>query len=287
MGQMIRALDKAFSFRLFFVRTDDVVQNAKDFHGLSPIATRALGRLLTSNLLLAADLKSKEDRLTLQMRGNGPAGYFVTTADGDGHVKGYVEHPKQGELLDKVPAYVGTEGSFVLIRDYGLKEPYTAMSPIATGEITQDIAGYYYQTERIPTALAADVLLDSKGNVEKAGGFFLQAMPGVSEEELAKIEEGIKNLPDIMDMLQHDNMEDILKEYFASFEMEIINTEDVSYLCDCSKEKVQDALMSLNVEEMQAMKEEDHGAEVVCHFCDKVYNFSEHDLEQMILEKKS
>lgn len=285
MDQLIRAIDKNFSFRLFFVRTDEVVQQAKEFHALSPIATKALGRLLTANLLLAADLKSKDDRLTLQIRGNGPAGYFISTADGDGHVKGYVENPQEGMLLDKVPAYVGEEGTFVLIRDYGLKEPYTAMSPLISGEIAQDIVAYYYQTERIPTALATDVLLDEEGNVKRAGGFFLQAMPGVSEEELAKIEEGIKNSPDVMDMLEADDFTTLLDEHFKEFEMEILNEEEVSYLCDCSKEKVRDALMSLNVEEMIAMKEEDHGAEVVCHFCNKKYTFTEQDLTEMIEQK--
>lgn len=285
MDQLIRAIDKNFSFRLFFVRTDEVVQQAKEFHELSPIATKALGRLLTANLLLAADLKSKDDRLTLQIRGNGPAGYFISTADGDGHVKGYVENPHEGMLLDKVPAYVGEEGTFVLIRDYGLKEPYTAMSPLISGEIAQDIVAYYYQTERIPTALATDVLLDEEGNVKRAGGFFLQAMPGVSEEELAKIEEGIKNSPDVMDMLEADDFTTLLDEHFKEFEMEILNDEEVSYLCDCSKEKVRDALMSLNVEEMIAMKEEDHGAEVVCHFCNKKYIFTEQDLTEMIEQK--
>ncbi len=285
MDQLIRAIDKNFSFRLFFVRTDEVVQQAKEFHELSPIATKALGRLLTANLLLAADLKSKDDRLTLQIRGNGPAGYFISTADGDGHVKGYVENPHEGMLLDKVPAYVGEEGTFVLIRDYGLKEPYTAMSPLISGEIAQDIVAYYYQTERIPTALATDVLLDEEGNVKRAGGFFLQAMPGVSEEELAKIEEGIKNSPDVMDMLEADDFTTLLDEHFKEFEMEILNDEEVSYLCDCSKEKVRDALMSLNVEEMIAMKEEDHGAEVVCHFCNKKYTFTEQDLTKMIEQK--
>lgn len=285
MDQLIRAIDKNFSFRLFFVRTDEVVQQAKEFHELSPIATKALGRLLTANLLLAADLKSKDDRLTLQIRGNGPAGYFISTADGDGHVKGYVENPHEGMLLDKVPAYVGEEGTFVLIRDYGLKEPYTAMSPLISGEIAQDIVAYYYQTERIPTALATDVLLDEEGNVKRAGGFFLQAMPGVSEEELAKIEEGIKNSPDVMDMLEADDFTTLLDEHFKEFEMEILNDEEVSYLCDCSKEKVRDALMSLNVEEMIAMKEEDHGSEVVCHFCNKKYIFTEQDLTEMIEQK--
>ena len=287
MDQILRAIDKNYSFRLFFIQSDNLVEEAKQIHGLSRSATVALGRLLTANLLLAADLKNTEDRLTLQMRGNGPGGFLVTTADGSGHVKGYADQP-EAKVADKkngepdAGAYVGKEGTFVLIRDYGMKEPYTAHSPLVTGEIAEDIAAYYYQTENIPTAISLGVQLNEDDSVKTAGGFFLQAMPGVSEEELGKLEDFIKTLPDVTALLEVHTPEEIIRTAFAAFEMDILDTSDVSYRCDCSREKVEDALTSLHKDEIETMIKEDGGAEVVCHFCNKKYAFSETDLRQII-----
>lgn len=286
MDHLVRAIDKAYAFRMFLIRTDSLVEEARNMHQLSECATVALGRLLTANLLLAADLKNDDDRLTLQIRGNGPAGFLVTTADGQGHVKGYANAPQE-EVPNKengrpdVASYIGTEGNFVLIRDYGMKEPYTAYSPLVTGEIAEDIAAYYYQTERIPTALSLGVQLNEDGFVQTAGGFFLQAMPGVPDDELETLEERLKALPDITALLADHSLEEILQSEFSSFEMEILDSTEVSYRCDCSRDKVQDALSSLHKDELLAMADEDSGAEVVCHFCGKVYAFSEEELQAM------
>lgn len=287
MDTMVRAIDKAYAFRMFIIQTDQLVEEARKIHNLSPVATVALGRLLTANLLLAADLKNDEDRLTLQMRGEGPAGFLIATADGRGTVKGYGQHP-EAELPAKdtgqpdVATYVGKEGNFILIRDYGMKEPYTAYSPIITGEIAEDIAAYYYQTERIPTAISLGVQLHPDGSVRAAGGYFLQAMPGVSDSELEKLEERLKELPDITTLLEDHSLEEILHKEFAEFEMEILDSSQVAYRCDCSREKVSDALSSLQKDELVAMKEEDGGAEVICHFCNEKYEFSPADLDAMI-----
>lgn len=286
MDHLIRAIDKAYAFRMFVIRTDRLVEEARMIHGLNPVATVALGRLLTANLLLAAELKNRDDRLTLQIRGDGPAGFLVTTADGQGHVKGYANDadadvPEKENGQPDVGSYVGTEGNFVLIRDYGMKEPYTAYAPLVTGEIAEDIAAYYYQTERIPTALSLGVQLNEDGSARSAGGFFLQAMPGVSDDELVKLEERLKELPDITQLLDQQSLEDILSTEFASFEMEVLDSTEVSYRCDCSLEKVEDAVSSLHPDELKNMIQEDGGAEVVCHFCSKKYTFTKEDLEQM------
>lgn len=290
MDQLVRSIDNAYSFRIFLIRTDAVVEEARKIHGLSKTATVALGRLLTANLLLAADLKNADDRMTLQIRGDGPGGMLITTADGDGHVKGYIENPET-EVQPKengspnVAEFVGKEGALVIIRDYGMKEPYTAHSPLLTGEIAEDIAAYYYQTERIPTAVSLGVQLKEDGSVDVAGGFFLQAMPGVTDEEMESVESLLLSLPDITKILKGKEAEEILAEQFGEFKMEILDKSDVSYRCDCSREKVEDAISSLSVEELREMIEEDHGAEVVCHFCRTAYTFSEEDLESIISNK--
>lgn len=291
MDQLIRSIDKDFSFRLFLIRTEGVVEEARQLHNLSDTATVALGKLLTANLLLSADLKNREDRLTLQFRGNGPGGFLISTANGDGNVKGYVQNPsvslpKNDDGTQDVSSWVGKEGTFVIVRDYGMKEPYTAHSPLITGTIAEDIAGYYYQTERIPTALQLGVLLNDDGSVKLAGGYFLQAMPGVTDEELVSLESKLLSLPPITELLAHHTLDDILTTDLADFAMERLDSADVFYRCDCSKEKVQDAIMSLSKEELQEMKDEDKGAEVICHFCNKAYVFSEEELQVMIDRKQ-
>lgn len=286
MGTMIRAIDRAFSFRLFVADTTDVVKEAKRIHNTSAAATEALGNALTATLLLAADLKNKDDRLTLQMRGDGPVGLLVATADGDGHVKGYAEHADAVfEPTDGIASAVGKNGSLLLIRDHGMKEPYTAHSPLVTGKIDEDLAAYYYQTERIPTAIQVRVSLDDHGDVEKAAGYFLQAMPGVPDEELGALEDFLKEMPEITQWMESGNPPAAVMATFAAFEPEIIDSETIEYRCDCSREKVTDALQSLSREELIAMREEDEGAEVVCHFCDKKYRFDAEDLDEMIRRK--
>lgn len=286
MDQIIRAIDKDYAFRMFVIRTDRLVEEARRIHNLSPCATVALGRLLTANLLLAADLKNADDRLTLQIRGNGPAGFLVTTADGQGQVKGYANEPEE-EVPHKengqpdVAGYIGNEGTFILIRDHGMKEPYTAYSPLVSGEIAEDIAAYYYQTERIPTVLSLGVQLKEDGSVRSAGGFFLQAMPGVPDSELVRLEDAIRQLPDITQLLDQHSLEEILISEFSEFDMQILDTAEVAYRCDCSREKVEAALSSLHRDELMNMIDEDGGAEVVCHFCNTKYSFSEEELKAM------
>ena len=291
MGRLIRGFDKKLRFRFIFAETKDIVEEARTVHHTSTTATAALGRLLTQALIMGAELKSPKDSITLSIRGNGPAGKLIAVADSQGHVKGYAENP-QAEVVSRpdhkldVGTYVGREGILSIVRDYGLKEPYQATSPLVSGEIAEDFAHYYAVSEQIPTVLILGVLVDTDYSVKSAGGLLVQAMPQVKDEEFVDLEEAVKNLPAFSHLLADLTMEEILERYFSKLEFEVADEQKISYACDCSEEKVTRALISIGKEDLSDLAE-DEDTEVVCEFCKKKYLFSRKEIEDLIKEAEA
>lgn len=287
MNKILRAVDETKTFKIFIANTSEMVEEMRKIHNTSHTASAALGRLTTLTSILAIDLKNENDSITLKMKGNGPGGSLIAVGYGNGTVKSYVDNPevelplKESGKLD-VGGYVGNEGQVALIRDYGLKEPYTGVSNIVSGEVAEDFAYYFYTSEQTPTVLSLGVFVDYTSHVNYAGGIFLQAMPDVGDGVLTKVEKIVDTLPSITDILKKgfDN-EEILKEYFSDLNPEIVGENEVRYECNCSREKIEEALISVKKDELNEMIEEDGKIEVVCHFCNKKYLFNKEDIDNL------
>ena len=272
------------------VETTGLVEEARKIHDLSPLATATLGRVLTMGALMASELKGNNDALTIQVKGNGPIGNITVTADSKERVRGYVANPyvdlplKENGKLD-VGNAVGKDGFLYVIRDIGLKEPYIGMSKLLTGEIAEDFANYYLTSEQKPAAVALGVLVNKDG-VKRAGGFIVKAMPDATEDELFILENRIKEAKPISQMLDENmSLEEIAKDITGDVNIKILNEEEryPKYECNCSKEKMENALISIGKEELRKILEEDKEAEIVCHFCNKKYKFSEEELRKLCI----
>lgn len=288
MNEMIRGMDKDKLFRFIVTDTREVVEKARAYHDTVPTATAALGRLLTAGLMMGYTMKNKDEKLTLKINGGGPVGTLLVTADNLGHVKGYIQNPKF-YVEDKpnkklnVGKAVGTDGNLRVIRNLGLKEPYIGESQLVSGEIGDDIASYYFNSEQQPTVIGLGVLIDRDISVKAAGGFMIQAMPDLKEEDLARIEKQALKINNLSKYFEKDKkIEDIAKEIISDFEINITEKISVEYRCDCSKERTEEALISLGKDEIDKMINEDGSAEVVCQFCNKKYLFKKEDLEKIM-----
>lgn len=273
--------------------TTKLVEKARKTHDLSPVATAAFGRLLTMSVIMGNEMKGDKNRLTIQMKGNGPLGTMLATADKFSKVKGYVANPivdlplnDMGKL--DVGGAVGNVGFINVIKDVGLKEPYVGICPIVSGEIAEDFAEYFAKSEQKNTAVALGVLVNKDG-VKSAGGYVVNPMPDATIEEISKVEQSIFSAGSISKMLD-DNLSlvDIAKKITGDENVEVIE-EDVTpvYECDCSKEHMGDGLATLNKDVLKDMIIKDGKAEVVCHFCNKKYEFSGEELERIYAEKFS
>ncbi len=271
------------------IESTQLVNEARKIHDLSPLATATLGRTLTMAALMASGLKSKEDKITIQIKGNGPIGGITVTADSMTRVRGYVQNPqvdlplKPSGKLD-VGSAVGNDGFIYVIKDIGLKEPYVGMSKIISGEIAEDFANYYYISEQKNTAVALGVLVNKDG-VKKAGGFIITCMPDATDDEIFILENRLKEAKPISQMLDENmSLLDIAKDVTGDVNIEILNQEEKmpKYECNCSKEKMETALSSIGKKELKKILEEDKKAEIVCHFCNKKYEFTEEDLKKLL-----
>lgn len=271
------------------IKSTNMVEQARQLHDLSPTSTAALGRLLTITSLLGKEMKGETGTITTQIKGNGPIGSMTAVADNKGNVKGYVSNPQLDIPLNtdtgklNVGAAVGNEGMIYIIKDIGLKEPYIGMTPIVSGEIAEDFTNYFATSEQTPTVVALGVLVDKNG-VKTAGGYLITLMPDATEEEIVKIEEALKKADSISKMLD-DGKELIEIAECVTGDSNIMYFEDddiPSYVCNCSKEKMERSLITIGKEEIKDILEKDGKAELVCHFCNKKYLFNEEDLENMI-----
>lgn len=271
------------------VETTQLVEEARKIHDLSPVATAALGRCLSMGALMASNLKGEEDSITLQIKGNGPIGNIIVTADSKGRTRGYVTNKQVEVSLRKdgklnVGEAVGKEGFLYVIKDIGLKEPYIGMSKLVSGEIAEDFTNYYYTSEQKCAAVALGVLVNKEG-VKKAGGFILTSMPDATEDELFILENRLKEAKTISQMLDANmSLIDIAKDITGDINIKVLEQENYmpKYECNCTKEKMEKALISIGKEELQKIVEEDKKAEIVCHFCNEKYNFNEEELKQLI-----
>lgn len=270
------------------ISTTDLVEEARKVHDLSPVATAALGRTLTMAAIIGSGLKGEKDTVTLQIKGNGPIGNIVAVSDSKLRTRGYVTEPKvdvplkQNGKLD-VSTAVGNEGFIYVIKDIGLKEPYVGMSKIVSGEIAEDFANYFYISEQNNTAVALGVLVDKDG-VRASGGYIVTAMPDATEDDLFILENRIKEAKPISQMLDENmSLEDIAKDITGDENIKIVEEGlTPKYECNCSKERMENALISIGKEELTKIANEDKKAEIVCNFCNEKYEFSEEDLRKLI-----
>lgn len=280
---LVRAVAANATLRAFIAVTTDLAEEARRRHACYPVAAAALGRTLTAALLLGAKLKEHEN-LTLRIAGDGPLGGLIADTDGAGNVRGYVRNPhihlpsKKGKL--DVGGAVG-QGFIHITRDSRLKEPYTGSAPLVSGEIAEDITHYLYTSEQIPATVALGVLVNPDCSVRAAGGFFVEVMPGIEEDVLTQLEWNLKKMPPVSSLINaQSTAEDILAKLFDNLPWQILAEAKVGYRCNCSKEKIARVFATLGQQDLREMAEEGQ-AEVRCHFCNEVYNFSQEELEEI------
>lgn len=272
--------------------TTKLVEEARKTHDLSPVATAAFGRLLTMTAIMAQEMKSEQNKLSIQVKGNGPIGSMLTTANNIPEIKGYVANPYVDIPLNEfgkldVGGAVGQEGYIHVIKDIGLKEPYVGVSPLTSGEIADDFTNYFVSSEQKKSAVALGVLVDKNG-VRKAGGYLITPMPDATEDEISQIEKSIFEAGAISKMLDENlTLLEIAKKVTGDKEVKVLKEDIIpKYKCDCSKEKMSKALISIGKKDLEEIIEKDKKAELVCHFCNKKYQFSKEELEKLIENAK-
>ena len=287
---MIRATAAEGQIRAFAATTKELVECARASHNTSPVATAALGRLLTAGTMMGPMMKGEKDLLTLKIQGDGPINGVTVTADAKGNVKGYVGNPEvllppngQGKL--DVSGAVGV-GVLSVIKDIGLKDPYVGQTILVSGEIAEDLTYYYATSEQTPSCVALGVLMNKNNTVRQAGGFILQLMPGASEEVISALEKKIASLSPVTSMLdQGMSPKEILKDILGDMNVEMMDQIPVQFFCNCSKERVSRALASIDRKDIQEMIDDGKPIEVNCHFCNKNYEISVEELQIMLQER--
>ena len=284
---MIRATAADGQIRAFAATTQEMVETAKNAHNTSPIATAALGRLMTAAAMMGSDLKGEGELLTLRIEGDGPIGGLLVTADGKGDVKGYAFNPDvmlppnaQGKL--DVGGSLGL-GVLSVIKDIGLKEPYVGQTQLITGEIAEDLTYYFATSEQVPSSVALGVLMNKDNTVRQAGGFIIQLLPGASDEIIDRLEAKLSGISSITSLLDAGKTpEEILTDILGEFGLEILKKMPVQFHCDCERSRVEKAIISIGRKEIQDMIDEGKEIEVNCQFCNKHYKFSVNELGEML-----
>ena len=273
--------------RAILIESTQLVQRAKDIHGLSRIAAAALGRTLTCAAMMGSMLKGEDESITTQIKGGGPIGTVMAVAHGDCTVKGYVDNPgidlpRTGPKLP-VGAAVGKDGRLTVVKDMHLREPYVGQVNLVSGEIAEDFAMYFTASEQTPSLVSLGVLVSDE-KVESAGGLIVQVMPGASEAAIASIENSAGMFMDISGTMKEYHLKNSVQQLLMHLEPEILATREPRYACACSRERIEKVLISLGADELKDMIQTQHGAQVDCHFCNKRYEFSE-DALKALLEK--
>lgn len=287
MDYIVRATAADSQIRAFAATTKETVELARQYHNTSPVATAALGRLLTAGAMMGAMMKGEKDLLTLQVKGNGPLGGITVTADSAANVKGYVNnsevliHANEKGKLD-VGGAVGA-GILNVIRDMGLKEPYVGQCELQTGEIGDDLTYYFATSEQVPSSVGVGVLMDKGNTVRQAGGFIIQLMPFTSDEVIDRLEAKLSEVKSVTTMLDGGmTPEQILEELLGEFGLEINDTLPTRYHCNCSRERIEKALISIGKKDLQEMINDGEPIEVGCQFCDKKYQVTVDELKGLL-----
>lgn len=284
---IIRASAADNQIRAFAATTQELVEHARKIHGTSPVVTAALGRLLTAGAMMGSMMKGDKDILTLQIKGTGPIGGLTVTADSKGNVKGYAYNPEvlihandKGKL--DVAGAVG-EGILSVIKDMGLKEPYVGQTKLVSGEIAEDITYYFATSEQVPSAVALGVLMNKENTVRRAGGFIIQLMPFAEEKLIDRLEEKINGITGVTSLLdQGMSPEMILEHILGEFGLEILDKLPARFECNCTKGRVEKAIISIGHKDIKEMIEENKPIEVNCHFCNKHYLFTVEELKELL-----
>ncbi len=283
---IVRATAADASIRAFAVNAKEMVETAREDHNTSPIMTAALGRLLAAGAMMGSMMKGDKDVLTLQIQCSGPAKGLTVTADSKGNVKGFVLNPDV-DLPPNAQGKLNVGGALDLgvlsvIKDMGLKEPYVGQCQLQTGEIAEDLTYYFATSEQVPSAVGLGVLVDKDGSVKQAGGFIIQLMPFTSDEVIDKLEKRIATIDSVTNMLERGlSPEGILEEILGEMGLEITDTLDTQFYCDCSKEKVSRALASINRKDLDDIINDGESIEVKCHFCNTAYTFDIEELKEI------
>ncbi len=284
---IVRATAANAQIRAFAVYSKEIVEKAREAHNLSPVATAALGRLMSGGVMMGAMLKGEKDLLTLQVNCDGPIGGITVTADAKGNVKGYVNEPQvmlppsSAGKLD-VGGAVG-RGMLRVIKDMGLKEPYVGQTDIQTGEIAEDLTYYFASSEQVPSCVGLGVLMEKDNTVKQAGGFIIQLMPFAEDEVIEKLEKNLTDFSSVTTVLNEGKTpEELLELLLGDLGLEITDTMPAQFYCNCDKKRVEKALISIGKKDMQEMIEDGEDIEVNCHFCNTAYRFTTEELKGML-----
>ena len=286
LDYIVRGTAADGAVRVFAAVTTEITEYARNCHDTSPVATAALGRLLTAGTMMGSMMKGEKDLLTLQVKGDGPLGGIVVTADSHGNVKGYVHHPHvilpanaKGKL--DVSGAVG-HGILQVIQDLGLKEPYQGSVALQTGEIAEDLTYYFASSEQVPSAVGLGVLMNRNNTVRCSGGFIVQLMPFASEEVISRLEENLSKVASVTSILEAGNTpEQMLQILLEGFDVEFTDKMPIQFYCNCTKSRVEKALISIGKKELKSMIDDGETVEVNCHFCNKNYHFTVDELKTM------
>lgn len=288
---IVRATAAGAQIRAFAATTRNLVEQAREAQGTSPVATAALGRLLTAGTMMGTMLKGEKDLVTLQIKGDGPIHGITVTADPFARVKGYVDNP--GVMLP--PSAMGKldvggavgNGMLTVIRDLGLKEPYVGQTVLQTGEIAEDLTYYFAASEQIPSTVGLGVLMEKDNTVKRAGGFIIQLMPFAEDEVIEKLEENLKKMSSVTSILDEGKTpEELLAVVLEGIELEITDTVPAEFYCNCNKKRIEKAIISIGEKDIKEMIEEGKEIEVKCHFCNSSYTFSVEELKELLKKAK-
>ena len=290
--QLVRAITKDGFVKAVAVSTRDLTERARQIHKTLPVATAALGRTLAAASMMGNALKGDGASVTLQIKGGGPLGKILAVSDNEGNVRGTVDNPavdiplRPDGKLD-VGSAVGCDGTLTVIRDLNMKEPYVGSVGLLGGEIAEDLAAYFVESEQIPTACGLGVLVDRDQSVLAAGGYLIQLLPGAGEDVISKVEGGVMAAGSVTGLLrENDDPEAILRKLLSDFDLDILKKSPVEYRCYCSRERMERALISLGPQQLESLIEEQGSAELRCQFCDNVQTFTRQQLEALLSNMK-
>lgn len=290
MDKITRCITHDGAVMVAAIDSTETVFTAQKIHNTTPVATAALGRLLSATSIMGAMLKNPKATLNLQLAGDGELGIVTAVANAKGHVKGYVSNPNcPTEYYENGHINVGKavgKGMLNVMRDEGAGEPYIGRVPLLSGEVAEDIASYYATSEQIPTVCALGVLIDKTGMVLASGGVLLQMLPGAFESDIDRIEENLKTVPSVTQMLAEGlTPVQMAEKFLKGYEVDVLDEYDVGYYCNCSREKIENIVVGMPKEELESVVAEQGELQAKCHFCSKNYVFSKEELQSIIKEK--